>query len=182
MGGIIIDLNKIAAKIELPAEFVASRMSFVEPLCATLSASRAQALRTSALRMLKVQHHIQSLPPADNAAAIAARTFLLNNLVGRSYSYTNPLLKGFKGATYEERKKACDEHERQYKGQETVLFNEKPELWWQHRVQESYEYERAMDQSNAELQLLCKKKATGCIIPIVAFLAVGWWASRLILS
>lgn len=182
MGDIIIDLNHLAATIELPAEFVAKKMSFVEPLCAQLCASNAQDLRTSALRLLKLQHYFLKRPPSDNEMAIAKRSLILKGVVSRSDIFTDPMLRSFKGATFEERMKACRAQEEQYKEQETELFDDNPELWWQHRVQEAYNFERRMDPTDANLQHASKTKATGCIVPVVAFLAVGWWASRLILT
>lgn len=179
MNGLILDLNQIAAKVELPDDFVAERMSFVEPFYAELSDAGAQSLRANAIRMLKVQYHFQqpgTRPSSENLAATLAREHILMLLVRSNQFLKDPNLTNFKGNTYAERKKTFDEQEHAYKEQDCVLFDTNPELWWQHRVKDSYEFNKYNDQlikqSTHETS-----KTSGCIIPIVIILSVGCGAT-----
>jgi hypothetical protein len=168
MADILINLNHIAAQIDLPADVVAKRMTFVNPLCILLSAGSANTLREYALRMLKLQYHFMQRPPADDVPAILARAYLLENLVD-SYNHDDPAFTSFKGDTFDERMKAWKKQERAYQQHETALFDTDPNLWWEHRVKESYNYHMYLDRVNAHYM----RKSKGCIIPIVFCCSIG---------
>ena len=151
-------------------------MLFVDPFCAQLSATSAQSVRENAVRTLKVQCHIQALPPAETLANASAREFLLEQMVSSNEVLLSPALSGVPGDTHEERRKNFDEQESIYEKQETALFYADPELWWQHRAKESYDYHKYMDRFTEQVSNKAKIPS-GCVVPIAFFSPFGCWAT-----